>query len=70
MEEGKWMWTDGTPLSSYTNWGNDNPNGGGSQNCGQIVKGSFTLGGYSFHGYNGEWNDFDCYYLFGYICEK
>ena len=72
VEEGKWMWTDGSPLASYINWGRDNPNDlSGNQNCGQVVKGSFYMGSYHFTGYNdGEWNDFRCDYLLGYICEK
>ena len=66
------MWTDGSILANYTNWGKDNPNDlTGYQNCGHMLKGSFQLGIYYFSGYNdGEWNDFDCDYLFGYICEK
>lgn len=66
------MWTDGSPLADYTNWGRNNPNDlSGNQNCGHIVKGSFLMGGYNFRGYNdGEWNDFKCEYSLGYICEK
>ena len=72
VEEGRWMWTDGSILANYTNWGKDNPNDlTGYQNCGHMLKGSFQLGVYYFSGYNdGEWNDFDCDHLFGYICEK
>ncbi len=66
------MWSDGSLLANYANWGNNNPNDmSGNQNCGQIVKGSFSMGYFYFEGYNdGEWNDFRCDYLFGYICEK
>lgn len=71
VKEGKWIWTDGSFLGSYTNWGNNNPNNqGGNQNCGHIVKGSFKMGGYNFNGFNGEWNDFKCDFAHGYICEK
>ena len=72
MEEGKWKWTDGSLLEGYTPWGRDNPNDlSGNQNCGQIVKGTFDLGSFHFTGYeDGEWNDFNCHYSIGYICEK
>ena len=66
MEEGKWMWTDGTPLANYTNWGHDSPNNYlDNQNCGIIMK------GYKSFGYNdGVWNDNTCANTYGYICEK
>ena len=66
------MWTDGSLLANYSNWGRNNPNDlSGNQNCGQIVKGSQRLGIYNFRGYNdGEWNDFKCDYSLGYICER
>ncbi|KAL9970566.1 hypothetical protein ACROYT_G022966 [Oculina patagonica] len=71
-EEGKWMWTNGSLLANYANWGRNNPNDlSGNQNCGHIVKGSFRMGSYYFDGYiDGEWNDFKCDYSLGYICEK
>ena len=70
-EEGKWKWTDGSLLGIYTNWGKNNPNNyDGNQNCGQIMMGTFTMGGYSFNGYDGGWNDFRCDHSLGYICEK
>ena len=71
VENGKWIWTDGSPLS-YTNWGKNQPNNYlGNQDCGQIVKGSLDVGGFSFSDCNdGEWNDFKCDFSFGYVCEK
>ena len=77
--ESEWIWTDGSPLGNFTNWGGSNPdNSNGNQNCGHILKGSFGLiipygqylRWYSFRGYNGEWNDLECYMQLGYICEQ
>ena len=72
VEEDKWIWTDGSPLGNYTNWGGSNPNNfNGNQHCGHILKGSFRLQvGYRFFGYNGEWNDLECYLQLGHICEQ
>nr|XP_058947480.1 brevican core protein-like isoform X2 [Pocillopora verrucosa] len=74
VHEGKWIWTDGSSLGAddYSPWGKNNPNNlGGHQNCGQIVKGDFKLGSLLFRGFkDGEWNDFRCDFLLGYICEK
>ena len=74
VHEGKWIWTDSSSLGAddYSPWGKNNPNNlGGHQNCGQIVKGDFKLGSLLFRGFkDGEWNDFRCDFLLGYICEK
>ncbi|KAL9970516.1 hypothetical protein ACROYT_G022903 [Oculina patagonica] len=71
LEEGKWMWTDGSPLENYFNWEARNPNNlGGYQNCGHISMGTFSLSGYDFHGYDGWWNDLECDVALGYICER
>ena len=73
VEEGKWIWTDGSPLGNYVNWGGNNPNNNnGNQHCEHILKGSFRLlqVGYPFLGYNGEWNDLECYLRLGYVCEQ
>lgn len=72
VEEGKWIWTDGSSLGKYTNWGNTNPNNqGGKQHCGHIVKGTnFKLHGYTFKNYNGGWNDLECDVQLKYICEQ
>ena len=78
VNESEWIWTDGSPLGDYTNWGGSNPdNSYGNQHCGHIVKGSFRLTirsgrylwWYNFNGYNGEWSDLECYLQLGYICE-
>ncbi|XP_078374837.1 uncharacterized protein LOC144658301 [Oculina patagonica] len=71
VEEGKWMWTDGSLLANYTNWGNNNPNNyGGNQNCGHMSIGDFEIGHHTFYGFHGEWNDLECDFELGYICEK
>ncbi len=71
VEEGKWIWTDGSLQANYANWKNGQPNNyGGKQNCGHIGKGSFSLGSYNYNGYTGEWNDLECDFALGYICEK
>ncbi|KAL9970563.1 hypothetical protein ACROYT_G022962 [Oculina patagonica] len=71
VEEGKWMWTDGSLLANYTNWAGNNPNNlGGNQNCVHISKGSFQLGDHYIKRFNGEWNDLECYFALGYVCEK
>ena len=64
--EGKWKWTDGTGLTSYTNWGEGQPNNHrNNQHCGAIIKGHYR----SLH-FNAEWNDDICSLHRGYICEK
>ena len=79
VKEGEWIWTDGSPLGNYTNWGGNNPNNRyGDQHCGHIYKGSFELffqkgqylWSYTFSGYTGVWNDLECYAELGYICEQ
>ena len=67
MEEGKWMWTDGSLLTKYNNWGKNNPNNyRGYQNCGMMIKGYKSYNGFN----DGEWNDNKCSNSYGYICEK
>ncbi|XP_070845608.1 CD209 antigen-like [Chaetodon trifascialis] len=57
--EGKWKWVDGTPLTeSY--WGYREPNGGRSENCGDI----------QFFSAENSWNDEACSYSCFWICEK
>ncbi len=71
VEESKWKWTDGTSLEIYTNWGDDNPNNyGGNQNCGHIAMGTISIGSYTINHLDGEWNDLECHFTMGYICEK
>lgn len=55
-EEGVWTWRDGTPFS-YSNWRSDQPNGGTSENCGEIDQQSV-------------WWDRECAATRHYICEK
>ena len=70
--EGKWIWTDGSLLGNYTNWGKRNPNNHNSnQHCGNILKGRIQLQGHNPHGFDdGEWNDWKCSFTMGYICEQ
>lgn len=71
MEEGKWIWTDGSLLENYANWKSNPNNKGGNQNCGHITKGSFWLKDkYYFNNFDGEWNDLECHFTLGYICEE
>ncbi len=71
IDEGKWKWTDGTPLEIYNNWSNGNPNNyGGNQNCGHITMGNISVGGYTLKNFDGKWNDLNCNFALGYICEK
>jgi len=78
-KEDEWIWTDGSLLVNYTNWGKNNPNNkNGNQNCAHIVKGTFkrtweykSVSWSYTKGYNaGEWNDLECYAQLGYICEQ
>ena len=72
MIEGKWIWTDESLLGKYTNCGKSNPNNfRDNQDCGHILKGSFQLQGRNFRGFDdGEWNDLECFFTLGYICEQ
>lgn len=57
LEEGRWMWTDGTILA-YKNWHKDEPNNfGGREDCGALWNGM-------------KWNDWFCSSKAYYICEK
>ena len=74
--EDTWKWTDGSTLSGYTNWKSSQPsNNYGNQNCAAIVMtvGRFQLGApsrYTLNNHNAEWNDLECHFSFGYICEQ
>ena len=74
--EGTWKWTDGSILSGYKNWKSSQPsNNYGNQHCAAIVmsSGTFRLGPPSYYylnDHNAQWNDLECHFLFGYICEK
>jgi len=57
LQEGKWMWTDGT-LLAYKNWHKNEPNNyGGREDCGALWNGM-------------KWNDWFCSSKAYYICEK
>ncbi|XP_026128726.1 ladderlectin-like [Carassius auratus] len=58
IQEGQWVWTDGTPYD-YTYWCSGEPNGGGSENCVVI---NFIS--------NVCWVDITCATSAGYFCAK
>ncbi|KAL7395224.1 hypothetical protein ABVT39_012467 [Epinephelus coioides] len=61
LEEGTWMWVDGTPLTTGF-WQPGQPNSfNGNQDCGEIVQKSVGVG---------EWNDDGCFSQQLWICEK
>ncbi|XP_049441386.1 CD209 antigen-like [Epinephelus fuscoguttatus] len=61
LEEGTWMWVDGTPLTTGF-WQPGQPNSfNGNQDCGEIVQKSVGMG---------EWNDDGCFSQQLWICEK
>jgi hypothetical protein len=56
--EGSFVWPDGTPVSSYTNWNGGEPNNwGGNEDCTELITGS------------GKWNDNNCAGGRYFICE-
>jgi len=56
-EEGKWTWTDGTPMT-YSNWHCHEPNNWeGNEDCAVIFEGD-------------KWNDWICDKPAAFICEK
>jgi hypothetical protein len=55
--EGRFVWEDGTPVT-YTNWGPDEPNDSGGEDCGQLNR-------YA----DGGWNDEPCGTVLPFICE-
>jgi hypothetical protein len=70
-DEGRWVWTDGTPFwmgdengmpvgGSYTNWdkSTNQPGGGSSQNCLEIQQAT------------DKWHDEDCGQNSAFVCEK
>ena len=56
-EEGTWKWSDGTGLTGYNNWGQDQPKENNKKNCVDI------------RGHRGKWRHQDCSDSQGYICE-
>jgi len=69
MQEGEWIWTDGSPLGAYVNWDEDPNNLGGNQHCVHILRGPFSIGEYRFYDDKLGWNDLECDFTLGYICE-
>ena len=62
--EGDWMWTDGTKLDTYKNWGHNQPNANkNNENCVviRIIK--------PFRYRYGKWHDIQCSNEKEYICE-
>ena len=59
LEDGEWKWVNGE-LFSYSNWGENNPNGGAEEPYGQYYK-LFSLRKWNDNAYN-----FDCT---AYVCE-
>lgn len=56
--DGRWKWSDGSFLTGYQNWADNEPNNyGGVENCTESE-------------YNGRWNDNKCSSLLPFICEK
>ncbi|XP_066297331.1 uncharacterized protein [Branchiostoma lanceolatum] len=59
VEEGTWVWGDGTPLKGWSDWGPGEPNNeGGKEDCGQWKQ-------YTEY----KWNDYACHYALFYMCE-
>ena len=62
--EGTWIWRDGQ-VASYTNWNLPNePNGGGGENCVEILRANNPSDPYA-----GEWNDLPCDRCIGAVIE-
>ena len=59
-QEGVWVWSDGSP-PSYSNWEptTTEPNGGTSENCGQLLR--------FYPAYT--WNDEPCDQPLRFVCE-
>jgi len=59
LEEGRWVWLDGSPLV-YSHWDEGEPNDGGGEDCGLIM---------TRHGRESEWDDRPCESERPHICE-
>nr|XP_039263744.1 uncharacterized protein LOC120339644 [Styela clava] len=58
MSSNYWQWIDETPMKSgFQKWNPGEPNSNGNENC--------LLMGWGAH----YWNDVDCVYRYGYICQ-
>ncbi|XP_041800580.1 asialoglycoprotein receptor 1-like [Chelmon rostratus] len=61
LQEGTWMWVDGSPVTT-TFWQPNQPNSfNGNQDCGELVREPSGVG---------EWNDDGCFAEQIWICEK
>jgi len=62
QEEGSFVWDSGETFdsNSFTNWESSGPNGGPSENCGEV---------YSLNGATGIWNDLSCEELREFVVE-
>ncbi|XP_050927432.1 galactose-specific lectin nattectin-like [Lates calcarifer] len=60
IQEGKWMWTDGSRVA-YTSWGSGEPNnvGHGGEHCTEI-----NWGGSHY------WNDIPCHFRKPFVCAR
>lgn len=56
--EGEFRWSNGSPISGYTNWYRHNPDNLGFEHCVHFFKFFF------------QWNDNNCSKKFQSICEK
>ena len=57
VEEGVYMWVDGTPLD-WAQWANNEPNNSGNEDCNHFA---------SWAG--GSWNDIPCDRDMAFICQ-
>ncbi|CAH1239458.1 CLEC10A [Branchiostoma lanceolatum] len=59
VEEGTWVWGDGTPLKGWSDWAPGEPNNqGGKEDCCQWEQNTEY-----------KWNDLPCHYAMFYMCE-
>ncbi|XP_078572199.1 uncharacterized protein LOC144859420 [Branchiostoma floridae x Branchiostoma japonicum] len=59
VQEGLWVWEDGSFLTGWTNWSTGQPDDGSStEEC-----------AHWYPGYNFKWNDDQCYHTKYFICE-
>ena len=79
VQEGTWVLVaDGSMLGSFSNWKSSQPSHNyGNQHCAAIIKSSglFSIGPPYYRSYllnyrDAVWNDLECYFPFGFICEK
>ena len=56
--EGRWIWSDGCPLS-YRRWNRKEPNNSGNEDCGHLITNR-----------NGLWNDIKCHTRMGFVCKR